>query len=188
MKVMTILGSPKKNGSTSKMLAAMEEELTAQGHDIDRVDIASCNIKGCVGCFSCQKDPNGFGCIHDDDAESVFERMMSCDAMVFGTPLYVWGFPSQLKALMDRCGCVVKGIGTPAQKSLLEGHRMSLLVTCGGPMEDNADIIQTAFDRFCNVLKCESVGKCVIPFCATPDAIDFEVLGKAKGFAREIAG
>jgi len=47
MKVVTILGSPKKEGNTAKVLGLFEE-LIVEGHEVDRVNIAACDVKGCL--------------------------------------------------------------------------------------------------------------------------------------------
>ena len=66
MKVMTILGSPKRNGNTAKVLEQFESFIT-NGHEVDRVDIASYHVKGCVGCYACHKYRMNLG---------VFKKMM----------------------------------------------------------------------------------------------------------------
>jgi multimeric flavodoxin WrbA len=170
MKVMTILGSPKRNGNTAKVLEQFESLIT-DGHDVDRVDIANYNVTGCVGCHSCQKVSDEPGCVQKDDAASIFERMMESDVLVYASGLYCWNFTSQMKAFLDRHFCLVTGYGTPNYKSLLDGKRAALLVTCGGPVEDNADLIQIMFDRMVNYCKGNIIGKYIVPNCTIPDAI-----------------
>ena len=56
MNITTILGSPRKSGSTATVLGWVENELEANGHHIDRIDIMKCGIKnGCLGCYACNK-------------------------------------------------------------------------------------------------------------------------------------
>jgi len=187
MKVMTVLGSPKKNGNTAKVLGLFEE-LIGQDHEVERVNVAACDIKGCLGCCSCQKVPDEPGCVQKDDAVSIFERMIGSDAVIYAAPLYCWGFPSQMKALIDRSFCLATGYGTADYKSLLEGKNTALLVTCGGPIENNADLIQTMFDRINDYGQCNVIGKYVVPFCTTPDSIGAEAMKIAKKMAEDITG
>ncbi len=188
MKITTILGSPKKKGNTAKVLGLFEEELANLGHDVERVNIARHNVKGCLGCGVCQKKPDEPGCVQKDDAVSIFEKMMAADAVVYASPLYCWGFSSQIKALIDRHFCLVTGSGSPEYKSLIDGKRTALLVTCGGPIENNADLIQALFDRLNNYGNCNVVGKFVVPFCTTPDEIGDKAAETAKKMATDIAG
>jgi len=187
MKVTTILGSPKKDGNTAKVLGLFEELIT-QDHEVDRINIATSNVKGCLGCHACQTVPDEPGCVQKDDVLPIFERLMTSDAVIYATPLYCWSFPSQMKAFLDRHFCLATGYGTSECKSLLEGKRTALLVTCGGPVENNADLIQAIFDRMSNYLQGNVIGKYVVPFCTTPDAIGPEAMEIAKKMARDIVG
>ena len=187
MKITTILGSPKKKGNTAKVLGLFEEELANLGHDVERVNIASYDVKGCLGCGVCQKKADEPGCVQKDDAVAIFEKMISADAVVYTSPLYCWGFSSQMKALIDRHFCLITGTGGPEYKSLIDGKRTALLVTCAGPIENNADLIQGVFDRLNNYGNCNVVDKLVIPFCTTPDEIGGEAVEAAKKMAANIA-
>jgi multimeric flavodoxin WrbA len=187
MKVTTILGSPKKKGNTATVLGAFEE-LISQRHEVERIDIADYNIKGCLGCAACKKVPDEPGCVQKDDAVALFERMMEADVIIYATPLYSWGFSAQLKSLIDRHFCLVKDYGTPQYTSLIEDKRTVLLVTCAGPVEDNADLIQEIFTRMNDYLKGSVVGKYIVPFCTTPDAIGEKAMETAKKMAGDIEG
>ena len=187
MKVMTILGSPREKGNTAKVLGLFEE-LIAQRHQVHRINIASIDVKGCLGCCTCKELTDEPGCVQKDDAGSVFERMIDSDVIIYASPLYAWGFSSQLKALIDRHFCLVTGYETPNYKSLLQGKSTALLVTCAGPVENNADLIQTIFDRLNDYCKCNVVGKYIVPFCTTPDSISTEATETAKKMAADIIG
>ena len=183
MKVTTILGSPRKKGNTAKVLSWFEDEMKARGHEIDRINMADSEVKGCLGCGSCQKKNDEPGCVQKDDALTIFDSMMSADAMVYASPLYCWGFAAQIKALIDRHICLVKGYGTSDYRSLIDDKPTTLLVTCAGPIENNADIIQMIFDRLNNYCKSKAVGKYVVPFCTTPSALGNEAMELAKEMA-----
>ncbi|MHC4681575.1 MAG: flavodoxin family protein [Planctomycetota bacterium] len=187
MRVVTVLGSPRKNGNTAKVLGVFEG-LIADAHEVDRVNVAACEIKGCLGCRTCQNTPTEPGCVQKDDAVSIFRRMMNADVVLYATPLYCWCFPSQMKALIDRSFCLATGYGTPDYQSLLKGKRTALLVTCGGPVEDNADLIKVVFSRMNSYVQCKVVGSYIVPFCTTPDAIGSQAEAIVKKMAGDIVG
>jgi len=187
MKVTTILGSPKKKGNTAKVLGALED-LISQRHEVDRIDIADFEIKGCLGCAACKKVTDEPGCVQKDDAVALFERMMSSDVLIYASPLYCWGFSAQLKALIDRHFCLLKDFGTPPYTSLIADKRTALLVTCAGPVEDNADLIQEVFTRMNDYVKGTVVGKYIVPFCTTPDAMGENALETARKMVGDIEG
>jgi multimeric flavodoxin WrbA len=187
MKVVTILGSPKLKGNTSATLARFEK-LAAQEHEIDRINIADLDVGGCLGCYACQRNPNEPACVQKDDALGVFDRILEADAVVYASPLYMWGLASGIRALMERHLCLVTGYMTPSYKSLVAGKRAALLVTCGGAEEGNADLIQQTFDRFADYAQYDSAGKHVVPLCTTPDKLGEAADAAAEKLSKDIAG
>lgn len=178
MRILTLQGSPKKDGNTAAAVAILEKAIGDE-HEIDHVDVADLTLLGCQGCYECQKNPNEPACVTEDDALGVIKRVLAADAIVYATPLYMWGVAARLRALMERHLCLVTGYGSDNWKSLIEGKRIALLVTCGGPVERNADVIQDVFDRFANFAGCEVVGKYIAAGATTPD--------EAEEFAGEVA-
>ena len=54
----------------------------------------------CTGCFACIR--NGGTCVHDDDMHQILEEILASDLLLFSFPLYCYGMPAPLKALLDR--------------------------------------------------------------------------------------
>ncbi|MDY7033853.1 MAG: flavodoxin family protein [Thermodesulfobacteriota bacterium] len=185
MKIATILGSPRKKGNTATVLGLFEE-IMAKKHDIDRINLMSSEVRGCLGCGDCQKEMNEPGCVQKDDAVSLFMQMMAADAVIYASPLYCWGFSSQMKALIDRHYCLVTGYGTSEYTSLINHKRVSLLVTCAGPEENNADLIQELFVRLSNFCNCNIIGKYVVPLCSSPDSLGPKGMEVAEKMAKDI--
>lgn len=185
MKIVAISGSPRKNGNTEKVLGFLEERV-GQQHEFEKIRIASHRVNGCLGCGACKEDLNEPGCIQKDDGVSILQRMRFSDFVIYASPLYCWGFSSQIKALIDRHFCMIKGYGTPDYKSLLEGKKTSLLVTCDGPMENNADLIQGVFERVCDYAKCGVVGKYIVPFCLHSGSVETNGMSIADKMAADI--
>jgi len=90
-------------------------------------------------------------------------------------------------ALIDRQNCLVTGSGSE-YTSLLKGKRSALLVTCGGPIEQNADLIQIVFDREGQYQQWDIVGKYIVPSCTTPEALGDRAMETAKQMVRDIVG
>jgi multimeric flavodoxin WrbA len=188
VQVTTILGSPRQRGNTATVLGLFEDLVAQQGHEVDRIHIVDYEVNGCLGCQACQNASQELACRQHDDAVGIFKRMIASDAIVYATPLYTYGFTSQMKALVDRQNCLVTGYGGPEYTPLLGGKRIALLVTCGGPVEENADLIQEAFDRESEYQAWDVVGKYVVPFCSTPDELGDRAMETAKQMAGDIVG
>ncbi len=183
MKIVTIMGSPRKKGNTAALVSLFEERV-AKDHEVERIDIIRHDVGGCVGCYKCQERLDEPGCVRKDDAPAIFEKMIAADGIVYATPLYCWSFTSQLKPLIDRHFCLVKGYGTPDHDSLLCGKPAALLVTCAGPIEGNCDAIQSIFAGLSEYVKLGARGNFILPFCTTPDDIG----DKGVEVAERIAG
>ncbi len=186
MKVATIMGSPRKDGNTAKVLELFENLMAQNGHEVDRINIVDYEVRGCLGCQTCQTVRHKLGCRQKDDAVRIFKRLMAADVVIYASPLYTYSFPAQMKALIDRQNCLVKEYGTPECTALLEGKRTALLVTCGGPVEENADLIQEAFKRESQYQQMNVIGTYVIPGCTTPDALGSKAMKTAKKMAADI--
>ncbi len=171
MHILTILGSARRHGNTDTVLRSFENQIPAI-HTHERIDLIKYKINGCLGCGVCQKDFDQPGCRQKDDVLAIFERLFTADLIVYATPLYCWDFSSQLKSLMDRHYCLMKWRFPGGKRSLLEGRRAALLVTCGDPVENNADIIQTIFRRQMDCLDCTVAGIFILPECpSTPHSL-----------------
>ena len=187
MKIITILGSPRKKGNTVKVLSMFEDKVE-KNHEVERINITQYKVGGCLGCYKCQKIKGEPGCVQEDDALTIFEKMIQADAIVYASPLYCWSFTSQIKPLIDRHFCLVSGYGTPGHDSLISGKRAALLVTCAGPVEGNCDAIQGIFTGFSDYLKLTAKGNFILPLCTTPDAIGDEGAELAGNLAKAITG
>ncbi len=185
MKIMTILGSPRKLGNTAKILGWAEEELRAHGHEVERLDLTDHPFKGCAECYHCKEDPNTPHCAHTDEGNDVFARLIGCDGFILASPLFCWGFSSQLKAFVDRMFCLVTPV-TGRNMSLVEGKRAAMIITSAGPLEDNADIMNTIFQRAMNYVQCENKCTLIVPGCVTPDTMGNDVKEDAKELARKL--
>ncbi len=102
MKILVLHGSPKRDKSdtmhiTRAFLEGMREVGEQDVHIIHTVDL---HIEYCAGCFSCMR--NGGNCIHNDDMKAILEEILESDLLLFNFPLYCYGMPASLKALLDR--------------------------------------------------------------------------------------
>ena len=126
--MLTIMASPHKSGNTATVLGWVEEELEANGHNHERIELRKFNINDCIGCLSCQGSEN-FKCSQTkDDANELYLRITAADALVFASPLYCWSYPAAMHALLNRGLSQVKGYGLDNHVSTLDGK-----LTCLGP-------------------------------------------------------
>ena len=102
MKILVLNGSPKRERSdtmciTRAFLDGMNE---AAPQEVQTINVVDRNIEYCTGCFACMR--NGGTCIHGDDMRAILEEILSSDLLIWSFPLYCYGMPAPLKALLDR--------------------------------------------------------------------------------------
>ncbi len=102
MKILVLNGSPKREKSDTLCITrAFLEGINEVGkNEIETVNVIDRRIEYCRGCFSCMK--NGGDCVHRDDMRELLEKILSSDLLIFSFPLYCYGMPASLKALLDR--------------------------------------------------------------------------------------
>ena len=102
MIILVLNGSPKREHSDTMHItrAFLERMNEATKHDIHIIQVIDKHIEFCTGCFSCMR--NGGTCVHDDDMREILEEILTSDLLIWSFPLYCYGMPAPLKALLDR--------------------------------------------------------------------------------------
>lgn len=57
------------------------------------------DIAPCYGCDYCISGK----CIHNDSMQEIYEKIKSAGVIVLSAPVYFYGLPSHVKAMIDRC-------------------------------------------------------------------------------------
>nr|WP_314460956.1 NAD(P)H-dependent oxidoreductase [uncultured Clostridium sp.] len=156
MNVLIINGSPKGTKSNSLRLteAFIEGMKETSPVHAETLTVSQLDIKPCAGCFRCWKDTPGKCCISDDMA-MVIEKILSADVVIYSFPLYYFGLPSQLKALIDRQLPMVLPFmeggsrnGSHPSRYDMTDKRYVLVSTCGFyTAEGNYDAVDAQFSH-----------------------------------------
>ena len=99
MKVLGIMGSPRRNGNTETLLESILEGARSAGAEADRIDLSTARIEECNGCAHCWK---GKECIKKDDMNIFYQKIADSDVIVFATPVYWYGPTGLMKLFLDR--------------------------------------------------------------------------------------
>jgi len=100
MKVLGILGSPRKGGNTELLLEEALKGAEAEGAEVERLRITDYNIIPCKECLACYKDGN---CIILDDMAKIYPKLLEADIILLASPIFFYGVTAWAKALIDRC-------------------------------------------------------------------------------------
>ena len=104
MKIIAINGSPRKNKNTAILLEKALEGAASKGAETEIVHLYDKNFKGCISCFACKVKncPRPGICLYKDDMTPIFEKVMSADAIVFGSPVYLWDVTGEMRSFLER--------------------------------------------------------------------------------------
>ena len=185
MHIMTILGSPRRHGNTAKVLGWIEEQIQTDGHEVDSASMLEYRVQGCGECMACKKG-NVELCSITDDANDLYRRMAAADLVLIAAPVFCWGFPAQIKGLIDRMFCMMDFDGERPDVPRLHGKRMALLLTGGGEEANNADLVVAGFTHLVEWLKGRMAGHWFVGGCTKPEAIGEEVKAAVVAFAKRI--
>lgn len=102
MKILVLNGSPKRDKSDTMCItrAFIDGMNDVCENEIKIIHAVDKHIEYCTGCFACMH--NGGDCIHDDDMRGILEEILDSDLLIWSYPLYCYGMPAPLKALLDR--------------------------------------------------------------------------------------
>lgn len=99
MKILVIESSPHKNGSSNLIASSFTKGAKESSHEVTIFDAGHSKVNPCLACDRCGMDG---ACVQKDDMEKLRNLILSSDMMVLATPLYYFGFSSQLKLVIDR--------------------------------------------------------------------------------------
>jgi len=126
MKVLGLVGSPRKGGNTDLLVSAVLYGAGASGHEVEKLFVYDFDILPCLDCRGCKKEP--FQCVVKDGMKQLYPKLDVADVIVFGTPLYWYGPTAKMKLLVDK-------LRPYAVSKKLKGKRAVLIV----PSEEGPD-------------------------------------------------
>jgi hypothetical protein len=100
MKILGIVGSPRKGGNTDTIVSRVLEGAESKAAEVEKVYLQGLNIHPCQGAFSCEARK---GCVLPDDMQPLYKKLQEADGLVIGTPVYVGNASGMLVNFLDRC-------------------------------------------------------------------------------------
>lgn len=158
MKIVVLLGSPNRQGSSHLLAECFRQGAQEAGHTVEIIDVAHADIHPCTGCIHCGYEGP---CAQKDDMEEIRTKILDADMMVFVTPLYYYGMSAQLKMLIDRF-CAFNS-------SLHSKHMKSALLTVAWNSDDwTFDALEAHYKTLVRYLNLQDMGMVLGYGCGTP--------------------
>ncbi len=100
MRILGIGGSPRVGGNSDFLLETALEAAAEAGAEVERLYVRELEISPCRECDRCrERQPCP---LPADGARTIFEALERCPVVVLATPVFFYGPPAPLKALIDR--------------------------------------------------------------------------------------
>lgn len=102
MKVLAIMGSPRRNGTGTEVVRKIEKRLNEREKvEVELLHLVDADLKPCRGCFSCIRAGED-RCPYQDERIAIEERIEAADGIILVSPGYVQNVSGLMKNFMDR--------------------------------------------------------------------------------------
>lgn len=143
MKVINILGSPRKNGTSARIAQALTDTMGTNGAYVEHFYLNGLTYKGCQGCEKCHTKLDK--CVLKDDLTEVLDAMRTADVTVFSSPVYYGDTSGQFKTFLDRTWSHVAvdyESKNPYSSRLPKGKTAVFILTQGDVEDRHQDVIE----------------------------------------------
>ena len=113
LKVVGIIGSPRKGMNTDTLVTKALEGAQTSGARTEKIYLNDLDI---LPCQACEKFPSPEYCFFHDGMDKIYRILESADALVIGAPAFFASFSAQLKLMIDRSNCLAEIITQPNGK------------------------------------------------------------------------
>jgi multimeric flavodoxin WrbA len=163
MKILGIVGSPRKNGTTDMIVSEVLRGAKESGAEVEKINLIEKKIEYCRGCRECMKDvTTQIGkCVIKEDMNEIIETFREADGYVMGTPVYMMHVNAVMKTFLERLYPLVRYPDEPGPPySRRDDGKLKnavLVVTLGAPKEWAEAIAENSRDSMGTILTLEGV-------------------------------
>ena len=99
MKVLGILGSPRRGGNSEILMRAFLEGAAEAGAEVEEIILRDLKISPCLEIYHCFKDGT---CPIKDEMREIYDKLLEADVVALASPVFFYGVSAQSKAMIDR--------------------------------------------------------------------------------------
>ena len=175
IKVLGIVGSPRRYGNTETIVDKVLEGAKEVGAEVEKVILNDLEVEPCQACDACSS--SGL-CSISDDMVQIYDKMRESSVFIYGTPVYYWGPTAQFKAFMDR-------LLAASKQGIIKNKKVILVVPLGGSEPVARHTIGMITDPV-NYLGAEIVAKIIAPNTMDNKDLKKEILEKALHAGKDV--
>ena len=156
MKILGVIGSPRRNGNTHVLVSKILEGAEQAGARVEALFLNDLNIRECDGCHACWK---GRKCSKNDDMNDIYPKIIESDVIIFGTPVYWYGPTALMKAFIDR----FVYFNCPENRAKIAGKSAVIVVPYEEDNPETAAPVVDFFEKCFRYLEMNLAGKIIVP-------------------------
>ncbi len=189
MKILLLLGSPRRKGNTALLTEAVIEGIHQENshHETELIHLPRLDIHPCIGCGTCEKEGN---CIFADDMQALYEKIDRARRIVIASPIYFYSVTAQAKLFIDRCQALWSRKYILRQRhpdhARRRGYLVSVAATRGERLFEGA-ILTSRYAL--DAMDCSYAGELTVPGADSKGVVGKrpEILARARQFGRTVA-
>ena len=169
MKLMALVGSPRKGGNTDILIDKVIEGVKSRAEaEVEKIYLYEANIKYCNACGAHTVLQGSKDCPLGDDMQGILERMTTADAFIFGSPNHgrtisaaMTNFIARMMPLLkmevvrDTAGNIIDAQSKP----LIRGKKAVMVVSQGDPWPSSSSLVIKILDDNIKDFQMKKVGE-----------------------------
>lgn len=144
MTVVGLVGSPRRRGTTRRLVRRALEGAAAEGCRTTEIRLGELDI---LPCQACPRRPSGH-CHFRDDMDRVYAALAAARGVILGSPLYFETVSAQVKLMVDRANCLMAERVSPEGRrhfaGVLPGRRALAFIAVSDLSRDFAGAVKVA--------------------------------------------
>ena len=147
VKIIGIIGSPRKNGNTAYLVEKALEAAKEAGADVESYHLGKMKIEPCNACDICKMTGE---CPKDDDINEILSKLQKAQGVIIGSPVYFGNVSAQLKMFIDR--------SRPLRADFKLLNKVGGAIAVGGSRNGGQETTIAAIHEFLLIHDCIVVG------------------------------
>jgi multimeric flavodoxin WrbA len=136
MRILVIMGSPKKKGNTYNATREVEERMKQMGGiEFEYLFLKDADLKMCSGCFNCVRKGEDL-CPIKDSRVKIENKIAAADGVILASPVYCENVSGFMKNFIDRFAFVFH------RPRFFDQKLMVLATSAGGGLKETLDYLK----------------------------------------------
>jgi len=160
MKVLALIGSPRKKGNSDLLADEVLKGAKASGAKIDKIYLDDFLIRPIGEVID--NSHNRIDIRVDDDYTKILERFLEANLIIWATPVYWHGVSAQMKCFIDRFSSY---FNNPRYVDKFEGKGHIILCTFGTDDYEHGYFVTKPMKSTIEILRGKYIGDICVPSC-----------------------